>query len=371
MKKVYMLLLLILIVLSLSLFYFNLKNPIKIALVGKFEEERYNFVTSSVIAARISEKDINDKQGIRGKNVELLIKNDDFNDPQATVNYLIKNKVEAIITTATSEEILKLKPYLDRNKIVCMSVGATSSTMNNKNDYIYRILPDDSKEVMTMFDYINKNNIKKDFAVIYSNLNEQYKDSIIKNIKSLNGKVSLEESFSNETVDYKPSNIEVIKDKTILILASARDTAIIMQKLSNSGITNNIFGLDWSGDKNLIYYGGRAVENFKFITPVDLSENSGKYGEFSQKLKDYKEENGLIPKGVYDAFVILKKAYEDKYEKHITLKEAIDKNNTYEGVDSNFKFNNYGDAQGEEYIFTVKDNEFIKIGGSSNENTKN
>lgn len=371
MKKVYIILLLILIILSVGLFYTNFKNPIKIALLGNFEEERYNFETSSVIAARIAEKDINDKQGIRGRNIELVIKSDDFNNPEATVNYLVKNKIEAIITTATSEEIVKLKPYLDKNKIVCISVGATSSTLNNQNDYIYRVLPDDSKEIMTLFDYINKNNIKKDFAVIYSNSNEQYKDSIVKNIEKLNGKVSLEETFSNESVNYTPSNIEAFRDKTVLILASARDTAFVLQKLSLSGIVNNIFGLNWSGDKNLIYYGGRAAQNFKFITPVDLTESSGKYGEFSQKLNEYKEDNGLIPKGVYDAFVIFKKGYEDKYEKHITLKEAIDKNNTYEGLDSKFMFNSYGDAQGAEYMFTVKDAKFIKLGGSSYESAKN
>lgn len=371
MKKVYIVLLLMLITLSVGLFYINLKAPIKIALLGKFEEERYNFVTSSVIAGRIAEKDINDKQGIRGRNIELVIKNDDFNNPEATVKYLIKNKIEAIITTATSEEIVKLKPYLDKNKIVCMSVGATSSTLSNQNDYIYRILPDDSKEVITLFDYINNSNIKKDFAVIYSNLNKQYKDSIIKNMERLKGKVFFEESFGDSSLNYNPSNIEAFRDKTIIILASARDTALVVQKLSHVGIINNIFGLNWSGDKNLIYYGGRAVENFKFITPVDLTEASGKYGEFSQKLRDYKKDNGLIPKGVYDAFVILEKGYEDKYGKHITLKEAIDKNKTVEGLDGKLMFNDYGDAQGEEYIFTVKDTQFIKIGGSSYEGAKN
>jgi branched-chain amino acid transport system substrate-binding protein len=371
MKKVYLVLLLILIVFSVGLFYTNLKAPIKIALLGKFEEERYDFVTSSVIAARISEKEINDKQGIRGQNVELVIKDDDFSNPEATIEYLLKNKIEAIITTATSEEIVKLKPYLDKNKIVCISVFATSSTLNNKNDYIYRILPDDSNEVKTLFDYLNKNNIKKDFAVIYSNLNNQYKDSVIKNIENLNGKVSFEESFGDYSLNYTPSNIDAVKNKTVVILASARDTALILQRLNHVGIVNNIFGLDWSGDKNLIYYGGKSVENFKFITPANLTKTGGKYGEFTQMLKQYNQDNGLIPYGVYNAFAILKKGYEDKYKNHITLKEAIDRNHTFQDIDGKFIYNNYGDVQSEEYIFTAKGSEFIKIGGSSDESAKN
>lgn len=370
MKKVYMLLLLILILLSVGLFYTTLKSPIKIALIGNFEEERYNFSTSSVIAGRVMQKSIDDNQGIRGRKVELAIKNDNFNDPEATVRYLVNNKIEAIITTATSEQIVKLKPYLDKNKIVCMSVGATSSTLDNQNDYIYRTFPDDSQELFTLFNYINKNNINKDFVVIYSKLNNQYKDSIIKNIEKLNGKVSFVENFGNDSLTYTPSNIEAFRDKSILILASSRDTAFVMQRLSKVKITNNIFALNWSGDKNLIYYGGRAVENLRFITPVDLTGNGGEQYEFSKKLQEYNKDNGLIPKGVYDAFVILKKAYEDKYEKHITLKEAIDKNKTIEDLDNKFMFNNYGDAQGEEYIFTIKDSQFLKLGGSSYESTK-
>lgn len=371
MKKLYIALLLILIIFSVGLFYINIKNPIKVALLGKFEEERYDFETSSVIAARIAEKDINDKQGIRGKKIEVVIKNDDFSSPDATVKYLLKNKIEAIITTATSEELVKLKPYLDKNKIICISVGATSSLLNNENDYIYRVLPDDSNEVKTLFNYLDKNNINKDFAIIYSELNKQYKDSIIKNIIDLNGKVSLEETFGNYPLTYRPSSINDFKNKTVLLLASARDSAIVVQKLNAAGITNNIFGLNWSGDKNLVYYGGRAVENFKFITPVNLTEDSGKYGEFTKKLQEYKKNNGLIPYGVYDAFVILKNGYEDKYKNHITLKEAIDSNHTFQDIDGKFELNSYGDAQGDEYIFTVKDSQFIKIGGSSYEGSKN
>jgi len=371
MKKLYIVLLLILIIFSVGLFYINIKTPIKVALLGKFDEERYNFDTNSVIAARISEKDINDNQGIRGKNIQLVVKNDDFSNAEATINYLVENKIEAIITTATSEELVKLKPYLDKYKIVCMSVGATSSALDNQNDYIYRILPDDSNEVKTLFDYLGKNNIKEDFAVIYSDANKQYKDSIVNNIKQLKGKVSFEESFGTYSLYYRPSDIDAFKNNTVLILASARDTAIVLQKLSHSGITNNIFGLNWSGDKNLIYYGGRAAENFKFITPADLTEGSGKYGEFTKKLEEYKKDNGLIPYGVYDAFVVLKKGYEDKYKYHLTLKEAIDKNHTFENIDNKFKFNNFGDAQGEEYIFSVKDSQFFKIGGSSYESSKN
>lgn len=371
MKKLYIVLLLILIIFSVGLFYINLKTPIKVALLGKFEEERYDFVTNSVIAARISEKDINDGQGIRGKSIQLVVKNDDFTNPEATIEYLVKNKIEAIITTATSDEIVKLKPYLDKYKIVCLSVGATSSAFNNEDDYIYRILPDDSNEVRTLFDYLNNNKINKDFAVIYSDANKLYKDSIVNNIKQLKGKVSFEESFGSSSLYYKPSNIDIFKSKTVLILASARDTAIVLQKLSQAGITNDIFGLNWSGDKNLIFYGGRAAENFKFVTPANLTESSGKYGEFTKKLEEYKKDNGLIPYGVYNAFVVLKKGYEDKYKYHLTLKEAIDKNHTFDNIDNKFKFNNYGDAQGEEYIFTVKNSQFIKIGGSSYESSKN
>lgn len=368
MKKVYALLIVLLVGLSLALFYINLKRPVKIALVGNFEEERYNFVTSSVIAGRIAESDINNAEGIRGRNIELSIRDDNFNNPEATIKYLRDNKIEAIVTTATSEEVLKLKPYLDKYKIVCMSVGATSSALKGQDDYVYRMLPDDIKEVETLFQYLQGNNFNTDFAIIYSSSNKQYENSVKGNIIKLGGKVSYEDGVGDDSVYYTASNIDALKNKTILILASARDTAFVVQRLKERGVATNIYSLSWSGDKNLIYYGGKSVENLKLVSPVSLSKSDGKYEVLTKKLKAYGRDNGLIPCGVYEAIMVLQKGYEDKYEKHITLKESIDRINNFYGVLDGVIFDKYGDIKGNEYMFTVKDKQFIKVGGSSIEN---
>jgi hypothetical protein len=131
-------------------------------------------------------------------------------------------------------------------------------------------------------------------------------------------------------------------------------------KLKQQGVSNNIFGMSWSGDDYLLSYGGRAVDNFILITPVDFSENES--SELSVKLSEYRKKNGLIPNGVYNAYNIIKKAYEDRQEQHITLKDALDK------VGS---FDKYGDSKGNEYILKIKDGQYTKLGGRSYEDTQN
>ncbi|MBL4936477.1 amino acid ABC transporter substrate-binding protein [Clostridium sp. YIM B02515] len=371
MKKIYMVLLAALIIFSTALFYINLKTPIKIALIGNLEEEKYNFSTSSIIAGRIAEKEINEKQGIKGRKTQLIIRSDDFKKPEETIKFLKENNIEAIISTSSSEEILRIKPYLDKNKIICFSLGATSSELSFKDDYIYSMLPNDEEEVKTFVDHLSTNNLPKDIVIISTSSNVEYKNSIEKNIKKVGGNVAFEELWTDNSIKYTPTNIEGMKGKTILILSSARDTAIILQKLNNYGLVKNAFGLSWSGDENLIFYGGKPVQDFKFITPVDFAQSSSKYGKLADKLKDYEKSNGLLPAGVYEAYNIFKNAYGYKRDKHITLKEAIDITKSYDGLNSDILLNKYGDYEGKEYIFTVKDGKFTKLGGTKDEGSKN
>lgn len=362
MKKIYTVLLLIVIVLSVVLFYINLTSPIKIALISNFEDERYSFSTSSIIAGRIAESDINKSNGIRGKKTELVVRDDDFKKPEDTVKFLKDNKIEVIITTEASKDLLQLKPYLEQNKIACISVGATSTSLSGQNDYIYRMLPDDEKEVKAFFDWLAASNMDKNIVLIYDKSNLEYKNSIESSITKLGGRIVFQESWGEDSVNYIPSNPQVMKDNPILILGAPRHTALVVQKLREFGVKSRIFGTSWSGDSYLLSYGGRPVDGFTLTTPVDFSSSDKKALELANKLKVYKKGTGLIPNGVYEAYKIIKKAYEDKYEQHITLKEALDKSDY---------FDKYGDSKDKELIFTVKNGEFVKVGGSSSESTEN
>jgi len=362
MKKTYTILLVGLIILSIILFYINLNNPIRIALIGNFEEERYYFDTSSIIAGRIAEENINKSDGIRGRMIELVAKEDAFQDIEETIKFLKKNKIEVVITTATSSDLVKIKSQLEENKIVCISVGATADSLSRQNDYIYRVLPDDEKEIKALFDYFSERNISKDIALIYDNSNIEYKKSVESVIKKLGGDVVFQESWSEDSFNYVPSNLEALQDRPILILSPPRHTAIIIQKLNSYGITDKLFGTSWSGDDYLLEYGGRAVEGFTFVAPVDFSNDDKDSMELSNSLEVFRKKNGLVPNGIYKGLKLIKKTYEYRHDKHSTLKEAFD-NNGY--------FDVYGDSKEEEFIFTVNNGIFTKIKGGSYGGTKN
>jgi branched-chain amino acid transport system substrate-binding protein len=362
MKKIYVGLLVVLILLSTALFYINVNKPIKIALIGNFEEERYSFATSSIIAGRIAENDINTKAGIRGKKTELIIKEDTFDNPEATIKFLLDNKIETVITTAPSQSLVKLKPLLDKNRIVCLAVGSTSGSLSGIDDYIFRILPDDGKEAKAFVDYIEKTEMSKELVLIYDKTNMETKQSIEQKIESLGAKIIYQESWDGDSLSYVPANQDIMRNKPILIISSARHTAFLVQKLRQQGINSKIYGTSWSGDDNLLSYGGRAVEDLTIITPVDLSEEGNKNSELSEKLISYRKGNGLIPNGVYKAYGIIKKAYEDRYEQHITLKAALDKSDS---------FDKYGDSTDKEYILKIKNGQYTKVGGTSYESAQN
>lgn len=363
MKKVYIILTSFLMILSISLFYAGMRKPIKIALIGNFEEERSGFEASSIIPARIAEKDINSKLGILGRSTELVIINSDFKNPEEIIESLRKENIEAVITTASSSDLSILKPYLDKNRIVAISATATSHFLSSSKDYLYKMPPDDSREVSALLRYLDKSKVGKKFAVISQENNKEYANSVEDIILSKGGQVSYKDNIVGDSMVYVPKNLKGIQEcDVLLILAAPKNTAFLLQNLRKNNVTTPIVGLSWCGDYNLLYYGGKALENFVFVTPIDFTLKTGKYDMLTKKLEGtYNKKNGLIPVGVYEAYTILSQAYSEKFKSHLTLKEALDKNNIYTGINDEKKFDEYGDSLGAEYIFTIKDGDFVKL----------
>ncbi len=363
MKRVYVYLAILLTLLSGAFIFIKINAPIKIALVGDFEEERSAFDATSILASRIAEQEIN-RRGILDKKIEVVIKNTDFKNLDKLFNDIKKEKIEIIISTGNSENLKSIEPYLKKLNIMCISPNATSIFMSQKDNNIYKILPDDSKEINKLMEYLDYNNIPKEFYVIYNKDNISYVNSVKEEIKAQKGKIIGENTWNDYCELYEIKNIETIKKSPgVLILSSATESAFIVQKLRMAGINDKlIIGFSWNGDFKLIENGGNAVEGVKIITPIDLSEESNRYERLNSKLKEFDKHNSMIAAGTYEAVMVAGQAYEYKLKHHCTLKEAFDKKKIYElWEDNTIVFDKYGDSQREEYLFYIKDHQFSKM----------
>lgn len=359
-KYIYVIATAFLIIVSIAIYQMN--KPIKIALLADFFQDSRGFVTSSSIGAKIAEEDINKNNGINGKKVKVVLKNTDFSNPKALCEELVKNNIEAVVTTANSENLYNLKPYLDEYNILCISSSSTATSLSNIDDNIYRLSPDDTKEVSTLLNHIEKLGLEKKFVLISGKSNEEFKNSVKNEIIKYGGSIMLDESWDENVTTYKLSDIQVMNNAdAIIILAQSKDCGLLVQNLKNNGVESLMTAFSWSADFNLINYGGKQIEDFIVLSPVDFTSNQKEYIEFDEKLKYYNKKDGLLSNGVYKAFIIFKQVYEKKYKDHITIKEAFNNCEEFDVLGDKIELDEYGDYTGMDYILVVKHGEFTKL----------
>lgn len=363
MKKVYGLLIILLTLLFGVFILLKINTPVKIALIGDFEEERNSFCTTSLFAARIAEEQINKDKGIFGRKIKIIIKDTNFSDTKNLFDELKKENVELIISTATSENLVKIRPFLKDYNMICLSANATATSLSATEDNIYKLLPDDAEEVQALFKHLDKNNIEKNFTIVYNKDNKEYVTSVENEILKRGGRISYKITWQNHyemfEVNYPQ---EIMNSSAILTLCSATESAFVAQKLNMIGIKNKpIFSFSWSGDYNLIEYGGKSIEGFTLVTPVDISSKYGQYDALEKELTSFNKKNSMITATTYEAILIARDIYEEKFTKHKSLKSILSDREAFEGIESKITFDKYGDSKRKEYILRVNQGEFSKV----------
>lgn len=118
--------------------------------------------------------------------------------------------------------------------------------------------------------------------------------------------------------------------------------------------------------------GNFVEERYIFVANSTVAERIAKSDiNNGSRISGRKVQLLISGSGRDTAFMIIKDEYEDKYEKHLTLKEAINRRNAAEDQDQNVSFDKYGDSNGEEAVFIIRDEEFTKLGGKQHESAKN
>lgn len=366
MRKVYVILIILLSLLFGAFIFVKINAPIKIALIGDFIDEKNSFQTTSIVSARIAQDEINKSGGILGKQVKIIIKQSDLSDIEGMLKELSKERVELVISTFSSENLKKLQPYLDKYNIVCLSANATSTSMSKTIDNVYKLLPDDTKEVERLMKYLKDNKISPNFQVVYDVLNKEYVKSVEQELASQGGTILNKRPWDeNYDLDNKELSKGMDANNPILIVTSSTDTAFIIQKLKYQGINNdNFIGFSWNGDFNVIKYGGRAVEGFKVVTPIDINPYSERYKNLNEKLKEYGKSNSMVVSTVYEAIMISRQIYDYHIKTHTSIKETLQNNREYNLWGSEkVVFDNYGDSQREEHVFKVSNGNFHMLEG--------
>lgn len=187
--------------------FLNQKKPIKIGLIvsltGIYPDLGREIRDGALLAVEI----INENGGIKGRPVELIVKDNKFNIDTTIKNIedLMKEGVVAIIGPATSSTAVNLLPIINQKKITVIAPTPTSTVLAGLDDYLIRMRPTNRDEAQAIADYV-KNEFKlKKISLIYDVLNPTYSIDLIENLNSFLGddKVFFTYPLTNKNIDFR------------------------------------------------------------------------------------------------------------------------------------------------------------------------
>lgn len=341
----------------------NSGSEIKIGMITPVTGAVSTYGVSAKEGAELAVKEINDKGGINGKKVKLVVEDDEADQTKSVnaFNTLYDNeKVTAVLGPITSGATLAVVPNATQNKIPLLTPTATAPNVTSVGgEYTFRVCFLDSYQGVTMADFAVDDLKKKKAAVLY-NVGSDYSKGVADAFKAeyekKGGKVAQFLTYNDNDKDFNAQLTKIKGDKPDVILLPDyyNVTGLIAKQARDLGIDSTFLGVDGWESTELTKIGGDAVNGSYYVNHYFAGDKDSAVKTF---VDDYKKTYSKDPDAFaalgYDGLNMLvnaiKKADSDDGEK---IKDAL-KTIKLDGVTGKISFNNERNA--------VKGSSIIKV----------
>lgn len=343
------------------------KEPIKVGFVGGLTGRLSDLGISGRNGVMLAVEKVNQDGGINGRPVELITK-DDRQDVKAALQAdreLIRAGVVAIIGHMTSAMSTAAVPLINEEEMVMISPTTSTSKLTGIDDYFFRVMPPNKSISERLARHSFKEKGLRKMAGVYDLSNRAYTEGFNKDFKDefekMGGKVIQVDTFtSGPGVKFSVLANLLLKPSPdgLFIGAGAMDTAMICQQIRMAGSKIPIISSGWAMTDDFIRHGGSNVEGVLFSHRFNRESQAKGYLEFKENYeKRFGSEPNFAALHGYEAAMALFKCLKENDDPK-ALKATLLKQGMFQGVQKDFKMDQYGDPQREEFLFTVKQGKF-------------
>jgi len=357
----------IVIVVLIALVWGNKKTvsnePIKIGWVSALTGSvaKYGAYEAGMLAVQ----DINDKGGINGRKLELIVEDGKCSpiDAVTAVNKLINvDNVKVILGGHCTPESVTIAPIAEKNKVIMLASITTSPALQT-GDYIFRTSPVSTTQSIMIADFAKNNLSKNKMAVIYEltdyarPIAEKVKEQFIKD----GGDVPVFESYVTGTADFRTllAKVKAANVDSLFLSAQTPDAVLnLMKQVKEMGLKVQLLGNDVAGNQAVIDKIPNLYEGFFLATPnfdVNSPKTKAFVDEYNTKYSTQTLPYGIWTAESYDGVIIagdmIKKCGTTDTE---CMKKFLHNIKDYEGVSGKITINEKGDGVREYSVKVVK-----------------
>ena len=340
-------------------------KTIKVGVYVDLTGQTSSFGKSTKNGIELATEEINKNGGIDGKQLQLIIEDDQGRPEQAktVVSKLInQDKVQVVLGEVASTNSLAAAPVAQEAKIPMITPSSTNPKVTQIGDYIFRVCFKDDFQGSSMARFAAKN-LNAKTAAVFGDVNSDYSKGLTQYFEEeftkLGGKVIDKQAYTQNDTDFKGqlTNLRQKNPDVIYVPGYYGEVGIISKQARELNMNMPILGGDGWDSPKIWELGGEALKN-TFITNHysvdDPSENVQKFVT-AYKAKFGGEAPDSLAALAYDAAYILadslKRAGTAESNK---LREAIGATKDFVGVTGKISINDSRDADKTAVVLELK-----------------
>ncbi len=346
-------------------------DTIKIGIAGAHSGDLASYGLPTVKAAELVVKDINDKGGINGTQIELFVE-DDVCKPEIATNTatkLVSEGVSAVVGHICSGATKAALPIYRDAKVLVISPSATNPGLTQSGDYpnFYRTIASDDLQARTLVDFASDVLKVKKIAVIHDKgdygkgLAEFAKTFIEEDGKA---EVVLFEGVTPGAVDYSAAVQKIKRSKAEAVVYGGYhpEASKIVSQMRKKRMKTLFLAPDGVKDDTFIKVAGKNAEGVYATGPADVSTNpiTKDYHEKFMKAED--AEPGAFFDNALTAIIALTNAISQAGSTDSKAVANVLHTKTADTPFGAIKFDEKGEPIGIGFIiYQVKDGKYTQV----------
>ena len=345
------------------------RKPILIGFVGDLSGRGADIGLSGRDAAQMAVEECNRTGGLSGRQVRLIVKNDEQNPETArrAMRELIEEGVVAIIGPMTSNMAMVMVPIANEARIPLISPTVATEALSDKDDYFFRITATTKVFASENADFQIRSGKMRRVAVAYDLDNFQFSKDWLNNFQKAftaqGGEVITTIGYSSaDNITYLDiaSKLLAVQPDGVLLIANSMDSAMLCQQIRKIDSRIEITVSDWGATERFLQLGGRALEGVTVVHTFNITNASLNYRVFRKNYTEsYHQEPGFTSVHAYDATLVALAALRSR-KKNQDLKETILSLGSISGLQNEIEFTPFGDAK---YVYfsisVVRNHQFL------------
>lgn len=317
-------------------------DTIKVGVYGDLTGQTSSFGQSTKNGIELAVEEINKGGGINGKQIQLVIEDDQGRPEQAktVVSKLInQDKVVAVLGEVASTNSLAAAPVAQEAKIPMITPSSTNPKVTEVGDYISRVCFIDPFQGSTMAKFA-ATTLKAKTAAILGDVNSDYSKGLTQffeeEFTKQGGKVLAKEAYTQTDPDFKGqlTKIRELKPDVIYVPGYYGQVGIIAKQARELGMNQPLLGGDGWDSPELWKLGGAALKD-TYISNHYSADNPAP--EIQNFVKAYQAKFNVVPDSLaalaYDAAKVLADAIKRAGgTDSAKLKDAINATKNFAGV---------------------------------------